>query len=665
MALVLLLALQAVLSLAGFMYLRRRIGAQTAEIAELKAALGVREPVRLAVGDVVAMPARAALRAASPLERAARAWGIARETRRLEFQAPTLSPETLRGLTLALMAISPAAGFFFNGDGPSIVASGLAIAAAMMLVALRPIWRAAAWAAVLTACAWATIAFALRTVEADPVSFVFCLVLAAAAGLVHAFFRRAAPGATMALAMSAFALTLGSQSSMIGAAGAGYGLIIVAAAIVGAITLRLEALHLGAFAAAVLGLFVLSGQESAAIWFTPIAAWTGALFFAIAVVRVPRLGPRGVVLAGTGAFAPLGIIAALHNAQHGLADNLAAAGAFLVFAAALGGLAALAASRRPTGIDALRLTMWVLTFGAFCALAAAVGLALPHPFAAMAYAAVAVALTAVNYKYKAAIWRAFAVAAMLLSALFAFTSARLLLNEAATVTPWLSILAGVAAPAALAGAGAFLFARAEARTNATWFEFAAMAMSLAAAHLLTRLIFSGGATLLNPIGFVEASVHCSIWLAAALVIGWRADHGARKLRASVASVLTFAAVTSSALAALLWLTSFWAAPTLNLRHTLGFVLPGLLLIGHWAFWRWRDEELSARVTLGLGALLLAGFATAEAMQAQALPEWAPALIGATSFAMAFGLNFVPGIGARAPLTLRGRFPSRAARSAAR
>lgn len=666
MALVLLLALHAVLSLAGFVYLWRRIGMQQTQIAELKAALGMREPTRLAAGDVIAIPARARTRVSSPIERAARAWGIARETRRLEFRAPTLSPETGRGLTLALMAISPAAGFFFNGDVASIVASGLAIAAAMMLVALRPIWRAAAWASVLTAGAWASIGFALHSVEADPVSFVFCLVLAAAAGLLHASFRRAAPGASLAVLMSAVALTLGGQTSMISAAGVGYSLIVAAAAVTGALSLRLEALHLGAFAAAVAGLFVLSGQESAAVWFTPVAAWTGALFFAIAVVRVPRLGPRGVVLAGTGAFAPLGVIAALHNAQHGLASDPAAAGAFFVLAGLLCGLGALAAGRRPAGYAALRLTMWVLALGAFCALAAAIGLALPPSFAAAAFAALAVALAATNFRFDAALWRTFAAAAMVLSALFAFISARLLLSESTEVAPWLSILAGVAAPAGFAAAAALLFARGNAKAHAACFEFAAIAAGLAAAHLIARLIFSGGATLINPVGFVEAGVQSSIWLAAALGLGFRADRGATQLRAALAKLLTFGALAASSGAALLWLTSFWTArpPALDLRETLGFALPGLLLMAHWAFWRWRDQELTAHATLSVGALLLAAFVTAEAMLAGGLPRWAPSLIGATSFALAVGLNFVPGIGAHG-LRLPGRFPSRAARPTAR
>lgn len=676
MALVFLLALHAVLTLAGFFYLWRRITMQKAEIAELRALLGARTPTRMAVGDIIAMPAHVSARAASPLERAAQAWGVARGTRRAEYRAPTISPETGRGLTLALMAISPAAGFFFGGEAASIVAAGLAIAAAMMLVALRPVWRTAAWGAVLTATSWAAVGFGLNTVAVDPASYAFCLVLAACAGLAHAFFRRAAPGVAMALSMSAFALALASQTTMIDAAGAAYGLIVAAAAIVGAMTLRLEAVHLGAFAAAVIGLFVLSGQEMAAIWFTPIAAWTGALFFAIAVVRVPRLGSRGVALAGTGAFAPLGVMAALHSAEHGLSSNVAAAGAFLAFAVLLCGLVALAASRRRTGYAGLRVTMWVLALGAFCAFAAAIGLAMPRAFAAASFAAFAVALAGLNLRFDARVWRTFAVAAIMLSGLFAFVTAELLLAEAAGVQNWLAILAGIAAPAAFAGAAALLFDRGKAQTNAALFEFAAVVLGLAAAHLMTRLVFSGGATMLNPIGFVEAGVHSSIWLAAALLLGLRAGRGAKALRAVMSKVLAYLALFAAAASALLWLSAFWSGrrpPTLELRETLGFALPGLLLIAHWAFWRWRGQELTARASLSLGALLLAAFAAVEAMQAEGLPEWAPSLIGATSFAMAVGLNFVPNIASRppmkarekAPVRSRGKAPSRAARPRAR
>jgi hypothetical protein len=312
--------------------------------------------------------------------------------------------------------------------------------------------------------------------------------------------------------------------------------------------------------------------------------------------------------------------------------------------------------------------MWVLALGAFCAFAAAIGLALPRAFAAATFAAVAVGLAALNVRFEAPVWRTFAVAAMMLAALFAFVSARLLLAEATQAPGWLAILAGVATPAAFAAAAALLFARGNARLNAAFFEFAAIVLGLAAAHLMTRLVFSGGATVLNPVGFVEAGVHSAIWLAAALALGLRAEHGAGELRAFMSKLLTYAALLGAAASALLWLTSFWAGrtpPTLDLRETLGFALPGLLLIAHWAFWRWRDQETASRVSLSLGALLLAAFVTAEAMQASDLPEWAPSLIGATSFAMAVGLNFVPNVASRAAIKPRDRAPSRAARPTAR
>src|SRR5690606_23968098 len=161
----------------------------------------------------------------------------------------------------------------------------------------------------------------------------------------------AAPGAAMAVAMSAATLALGGMIGMASPAGLGFAAIVAAAAVIGALSLRLESIHLAAFGAALLGLFVLSGQPSAAIWFTPAAAWTGALFLGVAAVRVPQLGARGVAIAGTGALTPLTALAGLYDAQHGLADPYAAAGAFLALAILLGAIIAAAATRRERGLE--------------------------------------------------------------------------------------------------------------------------------------------------------------------------------------------------------------------------------------------------------------------------------------------------------------------------
>src|SRR5262249_2433256 len=160
-------------------------------------------------------------------------------------------------------------------------------------------------------------------------------------------------------------------------------------------------------------------QESAAIWFTPAAAWVGALFLAIAAVRVPQLGARGGALALTGALAPFATITALHVAQHGLADNYAAAGAYLVLALVLAGIVVLTALRRDRGVAAMRFSLWVLVAGAFFSVAGAIATALPTPVQAPAFALGAVALLGLDLRLRNTVWRAFAIIAGLATLLYA------------------------------------------------------------------------------------------------------------------------------------------------------------------------------------------------------------------------------------------------------
>lgn len=649
-----LLFLQTAACAIGFAYLWRRQQRMAGRIAQLQQTLAAltsraapQQRARVAeAGAVVTLDTGvdAAPRAEAPLARAARMWRM--HASAVERAAPTLSPETGRGLVLGLMAILPAAGFLTGAAAPGVIAAGLSIAAAMMVIALRPMWRAAAWAGVLTASAWALLGFVLGAAHADPASYSVCVALAAAAGLTHAHLRRATPGATMALIMSAAVLALGSQVGMVGPAGIAFGAIVATAAIIGAMSLRLESMHLASFGAALIGLFVLSGQESAAIWFTPAVAWGGALYFAIAVIRVPQLGARGVALAGTGALAPFAAIAALYGAQHGLADRFAAAGAFAALAALLSGVVALSALRRGRGLAPLRVTLWVQALGAFAALTGAIALALPAPLAAPAFAALGLGLCALDLRLEHAVWRVFAWVAGALSAAFVLVSAQLLLAEAPHWAPLALISAGLAAPALILGAASYVARRSGAPTTAAFFEALAIVFAVAAASLVVRLAFSGGATVLNPVSFAEAGAHSATWLAVALLIGARANRGALQVRAAAMNTLTFGALTITTLACALWLTSFWDARPSTLasaRETFGFLLPGVLLCAHWLFWRHRDDALQTRLTIGAGAFLLATFLTVEAVRSPNAPDWAGALIGALAFALAIGVNFAPGV----------------------
>src|SRR5262249_26329110 len=84
---------------------------------------------------------------------------------------PSVSAEPLRGSALGLAAVLPALAFPFAANHALIVACGLCIAAGMMLLAFDPLWRAAAWAGVVTGGVWAVVGFALHVAQAQPLTY--------------------------------------------------------------------------------------------------------------------------------------------------------------------------------------------------------------------------------------------------------------------------------------------------------------------------------------------------------------------------------------------------------------------------------------------------------------------------------------------------------------
>lgn len=560
--------------------------------------------------------------------------------------------DALRGLVLGLIAVAPALTWLIGVS--AVAALGLGVALTLTLMGLRYEWRAAAWAGVVAGAGWGLFGFVSGAALAEPITYSVFLTFCAGAGLLHAYLRRSPAGSITALAMAALALALASQTSMVSAPGAAFGIMLSAAAIVGALSLRLEAIHLSAFGAALIGLFVLSGQEAAAIWFTPAAAWAGATFLAIAMVRVPQLGARGVALAGTGALAPLLAAGALHSSQHGLADPLAAAGAFAVLAGMLGSLIALAASRRETGLAALRVTLWVLATAAFLAAGTAIVLAAPPPFAAPLFASLALGLAILNTRFADTAWRVFGGLAAIASAGMAFDTAQMLLAETPGWSPWLLIGAGLVAPAALLGGAALYAQRAEAKVTAGLFEILSFAAIIAAANLAVRLYFSAGATLIAPIGFVEAGAHASVWLLASLLIGSRSGTGAGAARMAMATTLGGVALAGVAVCGVLWLTPFWDARGAlisagPIAHApLGFVGPAVLGWAHWVFWRGRGSEVRTRAAFAAGAGFSAGYVALEVLHNVEMPSWAQALLVALALALAIAINFAPGVIGSAP-----------------
>jgi hypothetical protein len=272
-------------------------------------------------------------------------------------------------------------------------------------------------------------------------------------------------------------------------------------------------------------------------------------------------------------------------------------------------------------------------------------LAAPAPLAAAGLAALGLALAALNLAVPAAAWRMYACAAGVLAAVFSIVSAELLLAEAAPWQPYIAITIGLLLPALISAAAIAAAARAGAHATAGFFEALAIVLGVGFANLVARLAFSGGATLLNPIGLVEAGMHVAIWLSAALLIGSQPPREARPVGAAAAHALSFLGLAGMIAACAQWMFSYWAEspgpPPAN--EPLGLVLPGVLFLAHWVFWRARGAELQTRAAFGAGAILLAAAATLQTVRAEGVPDWAEALVGALSFALAIGVNFAPGV----------------------
>lgn len=632
-----LMALQTLALGAGLWLMSRRIGALKNEVAQLRQALEERRGVRKAAVAAGAVSAPAS-RAEPPSARAARVWRLT------PAKGPVKpKPELPLALWLAPIAAAPALGFAFAATTPYVTIAGILIGAAMMLAATRPNWKRAAWPGAAASVLWAVIAFAVHAPQLDPLLFSTAAALAASCGLGYARERDLAPGAAMALAMGAALLALSATGSMVAVPGLMFTLLIAAAALVGAANLRLEPLHGGSFVAALAGLYVFSGQPDAALWFTPAAALIGALFLGIAIVRVPQLGPRGVLIAGTGALAPLATIMALHAAQHGLAERLAAAGALAGLALLLAGVLALAAVRRHEGPAALKLTAWVLGATALACVVGAAALAAPTPIAAALLMAVAFALAATEWRLPTGLQNILAAAAALAAAVLAWASAAHVLTESAPIPTWIALAAGVGAPALLAALAARAAHQREHVIVAGWFETIAWAAAVACFSVALRLAFSGAAPLLAPIGGLEASAHVSVWLLAGLIIGAPDKRARTSFRGAMITALSLAALAGGLVTLTVWLRG---APALGDINPLVLAAPALLLGAHWRYWRARRAVLRTRVALGLATLLSAAALSLTVVQARAgagESDWLSALLGSAAFAAAIVVNLAPGV----------------------
>lgn len=560
--------------------------------------------------------------------------------------APNLSPENARAIVVAVALALPTIGFAFAAPTAAIVAAALVLASAALLISLRAAWRHTAWFATLGAGAWAITGLVAGVGTAQADLFATALAISAAAGLTHARAQRpAAPGLALTTIMAAAALIVGADLGLVGAAGASYGVIVALGAAIGASTLRLEAVHLGAFAAAGLGLYVLSAQQPAGVWFTPAAVWTGMWFLAIAFLRVPVLGPRGTLIAATGATAPVFAVSALYAARHGLENAFTAAAGYMTLALMFAAIITLAA-RRHDGLAKLHLALWALAIPAVACGAIAILLALPAPLEPAALAAFALGLVALDTRWPDRFWR-FAITAI--AALTAITGAATAQQFGALDTSWSPLwlaLYAVAIPAGFLGVAAH-FAAPRAPITAAILEALAIVGAALAGSAALRLAFSLGVPALEPVSFVETGAHAALWLGLALLLAWRGDDGARWVRGAASIALASAGLLLAFGCLLAWLAPWWAAPLdapSALHPPLGFALPAVAAWAHWAFWRGRGAERRARIAFASAALLTAAWATLELVSFNIdAADWVTATIGACAFALAAGLNFVPGL----------------------
>lgn len=581
-------------------------------------------------------------------------------------RADALTADGWWGFGMALAAVAPALGFALGAPVSLVAATGATIGAAMLAASFRTEAQRAVWPGTLVAAVWAITGVALGE---GAVPLAAALAATGCIGVLHATLRGSSAGLAGAALMAAAALALGAQGGMLSPAGAAFALIVLCAAVAGAVRLELEAMHLAAFGAALIGLLVLSGQDIAALWFTPAAALTGGAFFAIAAVRVPQLGERGVTLAGTGALAPLMATASLHMSQHGLADRLSAVGAFVALTLLFGWLLWTAATRAERGTAALRLTLWVLAFAIFAALIAAVAIAAHAPLAASLTASGSLFLVLIARQHKVLILQFFACAAAGLTLVFALWSAQHVLSGVNRWPGYATLAAGAALPAIAIGAAALQAQRAKLAAASAALEACAIVLGVVTLSLGLRLLAAQGAPVLHPVNFAEAGAHIALWLASAFLLRRRARKGARTIRIVAAHALTYTSAAASVVSGLLWLTPFWTDKSALLPllswSGLGFTLPAAGFFAHWALWRWRDIPFMARLCFGMGTALAATLATTEISRLDSSGNGLPSIVAALLlFAGAAALNLLPAIVRRRPERSRPQVAPIPARKAA-
>jgi hypothetical protein len=561
-----------------------------------------------------------------------------------------MSPESMRTLTAASLFAAPALAAAFGAPASFIIAAIFMLVAAAFVASMRPPWRTSAWVGAVAGGCWAVAGLASGAAAAEPALFSGAALLAGAVGLAHARWSAAAwPGACLAILMAGAALALGADVGMVGLAGAAFAGIVLLAAIAGASALKLEAIHLAAFAAAGAGLFVLSGQGQGDVWFTPAAAWAGAAFGALAALRTPIEGARAALIAATGAIAPIFAVGVMINARHGLETPWAGAAAYAALALFFSGILA-AALRRHGRLARLKLAAWSLGLAAAWCAGAAILYLIPvtlAPLQPSALALLGLGVIAIDMRLPARMWRFIAVAFTAFAGVHAWFA---LAGIGVTPSPMPTLLGfalALAAPAVLAGLAA-RFTRARAPISAALLEAGAMLAAAASLSALIRFAFSGSALWLTPIGFVETGLHAAAWLLTALLITMRAELGAVWARRLMAGALAGAGILLSIYAAILIPLGFWRTRLADpdtlagqLPGAIGLAAPAVAAAALWFYFRRGDLVWPTHAARTAAAFLAAAFVTLQAALWRPDAEWIYLGLGAFSFAAAFAAALLP------------------------
>lgn len=529
-------------------------------------------------------------------------------------------------LAAAAAFLAPASAYALSGATPAAM-MWLATAACvcLLIIAERLAWRPASWAALATATTWAAAALFTQRPEPDNTWFAALLLACGAAGLVH-MRTRPAPGLALCAAMMA---ALGIACVMLGAAspyGAALAALVGAAALTGAVYRTLEPALALSWLAACLGLYALSGQESAPVWLTPAAVLAAALYLAIEAFTLPTRGRDAIIPATTGAVAAPFAVGVLLGQSVGM-ESFAAL-AFLLTAAVQAGVLAYGA-RRLGGVAAFGLAIAPPALSIALCILLALTTWLSVLWSAAPLAASAVAFAAINARTPSPAW---SVSALIIAAavcVCAVGVAMLLIIGARETDAAILIGAGLAAPAALLGLAALLF-QPRASWTAACLEAAALTIGAASVFMALRWIAAEQTPGMAFMGFAEAGAHIVAWCSAALVLFHREARGAFFVRRGFAAAFAGAAGAASivALAAVMspwwgpWPTAAQGAPVFN-TLLIGYAAPAALF-GALAWGAdkrgWRRMSLAA---LAFAALCGGLWAVLEARRAFRGPDLSP------------------------------------------